>query len=190
MVWNTGALRILVLVLFSMAALHNSSAYAQSGSSSGAVSVSSSNQRVIAQLTAAKNADWQAAMDPDVSLTRQGTFLNQMNKADRAIKELTHGFSVSQDELNDALWMPPKHMTEADRARLIEQLKQARQQDDANEQLMLNDLAWSRSGFPVHTTEFDERKAKIDALIKDLEIGEHVRYSDIREALSVIPSPY
>jgi hypothetical protein len=145
---------------------------------------------LLQQLEAAKSSDWEAALDPTVSPVRQETFLNQMNKADRAIKELTHGFTVSQSEANDALWMPPKHITAGERAQLIAQLQQARQQDDHNEQRMLNDLAWARSSAPADTTVFDQRKARVDRVLEDLEIGAPVHWSDIKQALVVPASPY
>ena len=58
---------------------------------------------LIRELEAAKKTDWELALDPTVSPVRQETFLNHMNKADRAIKELSHGFTVSQSELDEAL---------------------------------------------------------------------------------------
>ncbi|MGO9264353.1 MAG: hypothetical protein ACLQBA_05600 [Candidatus Binataceae bacterium] len=145
---------------------------------------------LIRQLEAAKQADWDLALDPTISSVRQETYLNHMNKADRAIKELSHGFTVPQSELDEALWIAPKHITAEKRAQLIEQLRQARQQDDYNEQRMLNGLAWSNSAAPVDTVTFDERKAQVDAVIKNLEIGAPVHYSDINQALVVPPSPY
>lgn len=148
------------------------------------------NSDLIAKLEAAKKADWKAAMDPTVAPVRQETFLNQMNKADRAIKELNHGFTVSQSKIDDALWMPPEHITAAERAHLIEQLEQARKQDDRNEQQMLNDLAWTNSREPADTEIFDQRKAQVDSVVKNLEIGTPVHWSDIKQALVVVSSSY
>jgi hypothetical protein len=145
---------------------------------------------LIQRLNAAKKADWDAALDPAVSPVREETFLNQMNKADRVSKELSHGFAVPQGEIDDALWSPPKHISQEERAQLIQELKQARQQDDQHEQNMLNDLAWSRSGAPADTVVFDERKQEVDAVVKDLEIGAPVHWTAIKQALVVLPSPY
>ena len=146
--------------------------------------------QLVQELNAAKNADWNAALDPNVSPVRHETFLNQMNKADRASKELIHGFAVPQSEINDALWAPPKHISPEERTHLIQELKQAKQQDDLNEQAMLNDLAWSRSAAPANTEIFDERKQQVDAVVKDLEIGAPVHWTVIRQALVVPTSPY
>lgn len=146
--------------------------------------------QLIQELDAAKKVDWDGAIDPTVSSVRRGTFLNQMNKADRASKELSHGFTVPQSEIDDALWSPPRHISPEERAQLIRQLKAARQQDDDNEQRMLNDLAWSRSVAPVNTAIFDERKREVDVVVRDLEIGVPVHWSMIRQALVVPTSPH
>src|SRR5579863_8990910 len=127
------------------------SAFATEQSSNTAKLSSQQTLQLIQQLDAAKKADWNAALDPSVSPVRRGTFLNQMNKADLASKELSHGFTIPQSEIEDALWAPSKHISQGERVQLIRQLKQARQQDDQNEQNMLNDLAWSRSAAPVDT---------------------------------------
>jgi hypothetical protein len=151
---------------------------------------SQQTSQLIQRLDAAKKADWNAALDPTVSPVREETFLNQMNKEDRASKELSHGFSVPQTEINDALWAPPRHISPEERAHLIQELNQARQQDDRNEQAMLNDLAWSRSAAPADTVIFDQRKQEVDAVVKDLEIGAPVHWSAIKQALVVPASPY
>lgn len=144
----------------------------------------------IEQLEMARAADWNAALDPNVSPVRRGTFLNQMNKADLASKKLRHGFIVTPGELEDALWTPQKHISPEERAQLIRELKQARQQDDQNEQNMLNGLTWSRSAAPADTAIFDERKEQVDEVVRDLEIGGPVHWSAIKEALQVVSGPY
>lgn len=142
--------------------------------------------QLIQELNAAKQADWNAALDPSVSPVRRNTFLNQMNKADRASKELSHGFAVPQSEIDDALWAPPKHISPELRAQLIRELKEARQQDDQNEQEMF----WNRTGAPFYTAVFDQRKQQVDAVVKNLEIGVPVHWTAIRQALVVVPAPY
>ncbi len=165
-------------------------AFAADSSAEVVVQSPSGKDQLMQRLESAKQGDWAAANDPTVSPIRQGTFLNQMNKVNRAIDELNHGFTPSQSEINDALWAPPTHISPAERAQLIEQLKQARQQDDRNEQQMLNDLAWSRSDAPADTAKFDQRKQQVDQVIKNLEIGAPIRWSAIKEALVVPASPY
>jgi hypothetical protein len=145
---------------------------------------------LVEELESAKQQDWNSALDPDVAPSEEGDFLDQMNKADRAIKELTHGFQVPQAEIDEALVIPPKSLSSKKRLQLIRQLSDAVQQDDRNEQAMLNDLAWSDSVAPADTIRFDQQKALAESVIKDLEIGEDVHWSTIREALVVPQSPY
>jgi hypothetical protein len=170
----------LVLLLTALPAI------ASSVQGPAAVQPTQPNSALIQRLEAAKNADWNAAQDPSISTVRQETYLNQMNKSDRVIKELTHGFAVSQAKVDDALWTPPRHITAEERASLIEQLREARRQDERNEQQMLNDAAWSNSRGPADTAVFDQRKAQIDSVLKNLEIEAPVHWSDIHQALVVV----
>jgi len=181
--YPTISLTVVALVFFVMPSL-------ALGETSMTSASPQSTSQLIQQLDAAKSADWNAALDPDVSAVRRETFLNQMNKADRAAKELRHGFAVPQAELTDALWAPPKHISPEERTQLIQELKQARRQDDQNEQNMLNDEAWSHSGAPADTTIFDEHKQQVDAVEKDLEIGAPVHWTAIKQATGVPTSPY
>lgn len=144
---------------------------------------------LIEQLETAKRLDWNDALDSSVAPATQEDFLEQMNKADRAIKELSHGFPVSQPEISDALWVPPKSMSAEQKDRLIGQLQDAIQQDDRNEQEMLIDLSWSEEG-SINTSTYDRQKELADNVIKDLEIGEDVHWSTIKEALQVPRNPY
>jgi hypothetical protein len=144
-----------------------------------------SNPAILAQLEAAKHRDWDAALDPAVAPVTQEDFLEQMNKADRAIKELEHGFTVSPDEITDALWAPPKSITPAERSRLIQELLTARQQDEHNEREMMNDTSWDDYNGPYDTVKFDQQKELVDSVVKDLEIEEGVHWSTIKEALYV-----
>jgi hypothetical protein len=164
-------------------------AFAEDGNSgTPTLSPGMGHAELIQRLEAARMADENAAHDPTISPVRQGTFLRQMDKADRAVKELEHGFPVSQNEINDALWMPPRHITPQLRAQLIQQLEQAKHQDNVNEQQMLIDSSWGHTS-QIDTVTFDERKQLIDRTIEDLEIGEPVHWSDVRQALTVPASP-
>lgn len=90
-----GGLRILPLLFLLIA----TPAFAADGAASAAAGSQKPNSELLQRLAAARTTDWNCAMDPGVSLIRQGTFLNQMNKADRAIKEIEHGFAVSPSEI-------------------------------------------------------------------------------------------
>jgi hypothetical protein len=146
--------------------------------------------QLIQRLEEAKKLDWNNALDPVVSPVRQESFLNRMNKADRAIRELKYGFEVPQQEITDALWVPPKSISSQERAQLIEQLQEARRQDDKNGQTMLNDSGWRHSAAPIDTVTFDQQKKLVDEVIKDLEIHEPIHWSTSNQALYVPPSPY
>jgi hypothetical protein len=190
MINNSKQLIMAALFTSTLALFFTTPAIATEQSSNTANLSSRQTSELIQQLDAAEKADWNWALDPSVSPVRREAFLNQMNKADLASKELSHGFAVPESEIEDALWAPPKHILPEERAQLIRQLKQARKQDDQNEQNMLNDLAWSRSAAPVDTSIFDQRKQEVDKVVMDLEIGAPVHWSAIKEALVVPASPY
>ena len=167
------------------------SACAQSAAHLHTPTITTQNKAALVErLASAKRQDWSNALDPHVKPSEEEDFLDQMNKADRAIKELNHGFEVPHSEISDALWEPPKSLSSNKRAQLVRRLQDAVQQDDRNEQAMLNDLAWSDSVAPTDTFTFDQQKALAESVIKDLEIGKDVHWSTIKEALVVPQSPY
>jgi hypothetical protein len=127
---------------------------------------------LIERLDMAKRADWSDALDPSVAPVTQEDFLSQMNKADRVIKELKHGFPVPREEIADALWIPPKSIRPGERTHLIGELQEAEREDDHNEQLMLISSAWTDSVAPVDTMVFDQQELLVESVVKDLEIGE------------------
>jgi hypothetical protein len=181
------AARISAILLLSFTCF----ACAQTASSTVPTALSQQEKSdLIERLEVAKRTDWNDALDPKVGPGNEDDFLDQMNKADRVIKELSHGFDVPQRKITDALWVPPKSITTRERDRLIRQLQEARQEDDHNEQRMLNLSAWTDSVAPVDTIKFDEQKRLVDRVVKDLEIGEYVHWSTIKEALYVPTSPY
>jgi hypothetical protein len=144
--------------------------------------------RFLDQLASAKQLDWQSALDPSVAPITKIDYLDQMNKADRDIRLLTHGFDLSQQELADALWIPPKAITPEARVELIQELRKAEEKDDRNEQQSFKYSEWSAldgGGAPVDTAAFDQRIELTDGVIQDLEIGEGVHWSTIRQALDV-----
>jgi len=148
---------------------------------------------LIDQLASAKQLDWRYALDPNVAPVTEIDFLDQMNKADRVISLITHGFEVPQQETVEALWVPPASITSEERRRLIQQLQEARREDDHNEQKMLNDSAWITSdggGAPIDTVTFDQQKLLVDSVVQDLVIGEIVHWPTIKEALYVPPSSH
>jgi hypothetical protein len=178
--WRVPTLTFLIL----------SSACAQSAAVILAPLLSQNKAEFIRELESAKKLDWTNAFDPNVAPVTREDFVDRMNKADRAINELTHGFEVPQSELDEALWIPPKSLSPTQRAELIRQLQAASQQNTHNEQAMLNDLVWSKSVAPADTVKFDQQLALANSVIKDLEIDEGVHCSTITEAMQVSQSPY
>ncbi|MGA2412346.1 MAG: hypothetical protein ABSG46_18425 [Candidatus Binataceae bacterium] len=145
---------------------------------------------VVRRLEAAEELDQSDARDPKVGVVAREDFLEQAGKADRAIKELSHGYPVSDTELEDALEIPPRGLSPADKSALISQIDQARAQTDHNEQAMLNEIGWGYSDAPARTSRFDQQKQFDDEVVKDLTIGEPVHWDDIRQATQVVQNPY
>ncbi len=152
--------------------------------------MSESQPATIRQLEAAKELDESDAMDPKLGVVAREDFMEQAGKADRAIKELTHGYGVSDTELEDALQIPPRGLSPTEKSALIKRVIQAEQATDHNEQAMLSEVSWGYSDQPAVTSRFDQRKQLDDEVIKDLTIGEDVHWDTIQEALRVVPNPY
>ena len=110
----------------------------------------------------------------------------QAAKADRAIKELQHGFPVSSREIEDALEIPPRHLTSEKRAQLIRQLHHAKALDEQRAQEIL--IYW-QDDEPSERAEFDLQAARADEVAKDLQLGDSVHWSDIQRALYVPADP-
>jgi phosphoenolpyruvate carboxylase len=147
--------------------------------------------QLVDQLASAKQLDWQYALDPSVAAVTRSDCLDQMNKSARVTELISYGFEVPQQELADALWTPPKAISPEARDHLIRQLQEARLEDDHKEQEMFKNSEWSAGdggGAPAETAAFDQQVQLVDSVIKDLEIGEGVHWSAIKEALYV-PSP-
>jgi hypothetical protein len=142
--------------------------------------------QVIKRLQVAKELDQSNAYDPDLTPIRRADFTVQAAKADRAIKELQHGFAVSPGEVEDALEIPPRHLTPEKRVQLIHQLHQAKALDEQRAQEIL--IYW-QDDEPVERTEFDLQAERAAKVAKDLQLGESVHWSDIKQALYVPADP-
>jgi hypothetical protein len=144
---------------------------------------------MVRQLEAAKELDESEAMGSSAGTVAREDFLEQAGKADRAIKELTHGYPVTEAEFRNALEVPPRNFSAAAKANLIGKIEQARAATDHNEQAMLNEEGWGYSDQPAATGAFDQRKRLDDEVIKDLTIGEQVHWDEIRQAVQVVQNP-
>jgi len=142
--------------------------------------------QVIKRLKVAKELDQSNAYDPDLTPIRREDFTVQAAKADRAIKELQHGFVVPPDEVEAALEIPPRHLTPEKRAQLIKQLQQAEALDEHRAQEIL--IYWEDDE-PVERSEFDSQAKRAAKVAKDLQLGESVHWLDIKQALYVPADP-
>ena len=152
--------------------------------------ISQSQPAAIRQLEAAKELDESDAMDPKLGAVAREDFVEQAGKADRAIKELTNGYAVSDTEMEDALQVPPRRLSPTQKSALIKRIIEAEQATDHNEQAMLSLVSWGYSDQPSATSRFDQQKQLDDEVIKELRIGEDVHWDTIQEALLVVPDPY
>jgi hypothetical protein len=150
----------------------------------------SQNSDIVHQLQAAKELDESNAMQPSTAAVPRADFLEQAGKADKAIKELTHGYPVSEAELQDALRVPPGNLSDAQKAALVSRIQQAETATDHNEQAMLNEIGWGYSDQPAATSRFDQQKQLDGEVIKDLKIGEPVHWDDVQQAMEVVQNPY
>jgi len=141
---------------------------------------------LITQLRIAKSINESNALDSDISAVRRADFTLQAMKADRAIRELQHGFTVPDSEAQDALQIPPKHLTPGQRTQLIEKLQQAQQLDDRREQEILIYLSDDE---PDERSEFELQEQRAAAVAKDLQIGDSVPWSEVQQALYVPADP-
>lgn len=107
-----------------------------------------------------------------------------MLRADHAqdvIDSLEHGVHVSQAEVRDALFVPPKSLSETQRAELVQELEQAKWRDNRG--------WWDWTRDPVIAQNFSVQEKKADRVIKELETDQPVSWYDIQEAMHV-PAEY
>jgi hypothetical protein len=143
----------------------------------------------IRQLEAARELDQSEAARASHGTVAREDYLEQAGKANMAIEELTHGYPVSEEELRDALQVPPENLSGAEKSELIQRIEEARQATDHNEQSMLNGVGWGYSDQAPATFAFDQRKQLDDEVIKDLKIGQQVHWDDIQKATQVVQNP-
>jgi len=144
------------------------------------------NAQLIKRLEAAKQLDQSNSFDPDLTPIRREDFMVKAAKADRAIRELSKGFSVSSREIEDALEIPPRHLTPEKRAQLIEQLTQAKRLDEQREQEI---LIYYRADQPNEREQFESQAQRAADVAKALQLGESVHWDDIKDALYVPSDP-
>ena len=136
---------------------------------------------LVLQLEQARELDKSNATDPHVGPIASGDYSVQADKADTAIYKIEHGVEVSHAEIADALFVPPKSLSEAQRDDLIHRLRRARQLDDQGWR------DWTRDAAIAQDFAVQEKKA--DWVISGLARGEAVSWLDINDALHVPANP-
>jgi hypothetical protein len=139
---------------------------------------------LIKKLEGAKEMDESEASQPGVSAVTWEDYMTQAGKADHAIKELSHGYAVSPDEMNDALWVPPRSIAGAEKARLIRRLEQAIQKDQENEDDLMAGAKFESVPYPVsRMSRLEDHKNMAQEVLQDLKIGQDVHWQTIQQAL-------
>jgi hypothetical protein len=142
------------------------------------------NAGLIKRLEGAKEMDESEANQPGTSATAWQDDMIQVGKADKAIKELSHGLEVPQAEIDEALWVPPKTLSAAQKARLLQRLKDAVQRDENEEQTMMTSVKFENFPYPTsRMATVEDHKNLAKGVLKDLEIGEDVHWETNKQAL-------
>jgi hypothetical protein len=139
------------------------------------------SERTLERLQAAREIDLSNAKDPEVGPAASGDYALRADRAAQVMDDLEHGQYVSQSQIDDAIFVPPKSLTPAQRAQLIDELKYARNLDD------LGWWDWTRD--PVIAQNFSVQEKKANRAIRDLETDQQLSWSEIDEGLAVPRNP-
>ena len=135
--------------------------------------------QAIAQLQQARLTDLEDANNVSLGPIAEGDYLAQADKADSAIRDLKEHGDVPQAEVAEALFVPPKHISPELRAQLVDKLQKARALDD---QKWRSNLGSEDEDWLTLLCDIQARKAT--RVIKKLETGEHVSWSEINDAMT------
>jgi hypothetical protein len=134
---------------------------------------------LIAQLQEARRTDLSDAMDPGLDPAAQGDYMTRADKAQAAIDDLSGHTNVPDSEISEALFVPPEHLSPAERALLIKHLENAKTLDD---QIYRNHLGgWD----PILTEDCNVQGKRVDRVVKKLEAERPVSWSEIQQAMWV-----
>jgi hypothetical protein len=137
--------------------------------------------QLIDRLQAARQTDLTGAMDTGLGPDANADYMTQADKAAKAISDLSDHSNVSKAEMSDALFIPPKHLSAAQRAGLIKQLEQAKARDD---EIYRNHLGgWD----PILTEDCSIQETRVERVVNKLETEKPVSWSEINEAM-VVPN--
>jgi hypothetical protein len=134
-------------------------------------------ERTLQRLQAARKIDLSNARDPEVGPAASGDYSVRADKAAQVMYDLEHGKYVSQSQIDDAMFVPPKSLSPAQKAQLVRELKDARNLDDRG--------WWDWTRDPVIAQDFSVQEKKANRAIRDLETDQQVSWSEIDEGLEV-----
>jgi hypothetical protein len=135
------------------------------------------SEQTLERLQAAREIDLSNARDPEVGPAESGDYSLRADKAAQVMDDLEHGQYVSQSQIDEAIFVPPKSLSLSQRAQLINELKYARNLDDRG--------WWDWTRDPVIAQDFSVQKKKANRAIRDLETNQQVSWSEIDEGLTV-----
>ena len=134
-------------------------------------------EQILQRLQAAREIDLRNARDPEVGPVASGDYSVRADKADQVMYSLEHGQYVSQLQIDDALFVPPKSLSPALKAELIHELENAKNQD--------NQGWWDWTRDPVIAQDFAVQEKKANRAIRDLETDQQISWSEIDDSLEV-----
>jgi hypothetical protein len=137
--------------------------------------------QLIQQLRAARELDLSNARDVSIGPVAAGDYMLRADHAEDVISDLEHGIRVPRAEVREALFVPPKSLSETQRAELVKELQQAKWRDNRG--------WWDWTRDPVIAQNFSVQEKKADRVIKELETDQPVSWHDIQEAMHV-PANY
>jgi hypothetical protein len=142
---------------------------------------SAQTAQTIQRLQAARQLDLHNALDPNVGPVASGDYSVRADDAARVASDLQHGQYVSQVQIDDALFVPPRSISPAQRAKLIDELKQAKDLDDQG--------WWDWTRDPIIAQDFSVQEKKASRAIRDLETNQQISWSEIDQGLQVPQYP-
>ncbi|MGC2274562.1 MAG: hypothetical protein WA571_00985 [Candidatus Binatus sp.] len=121
------------------------------------------------------------ALDPAVGPAASGDYSIRADRAEQVMNDLEHGQDVSQAQIDEASFVPPKSLSPALRSELIRELQQAKNLDDRG--------WWDWTRDPIIAQDFSVQEKKASRAIKDLETSQQLSWSEIDAGLEVPQYP-
>jgi hypothetical protein len=135
------------------------------------------SERTLQDLQAAREIDLSNARDPEVGPVASGDYSLRADKAAQVMDDLEHGQYVSQAQIDAALFVPPKSLSQEQKAHLIGELEIARNQDEQG--------WWDWTRDPVIAQDFAVQEKKANRALRHLETGQQLSWSEIHDGLEV-----